>query len=555
MENKSENKTCQNCRENFTFEQNEQSFYEKMEVSIPNFCSDCRNQRRLAWRNERCLYHRDCTKCGVKLISIYSKEKPFPVFCNKCWFGDEWDPMDYQIEYDSSKDFLVQYNELLDKIPHLGIPNFKNVNSEYGSWLDECKNCYLTFGSSRCEDVLFSETLQDCKFSLDLTACDSLEYSYNSIYCHNSNKLQFCVDCDACIECYFSFDLKGCQNCFLSYNLRHKNYQILNQQYSKEEWKEKIEKILGDRKLLKESLEKFRELKKNKAIHRFSDIQKSFFTTGNNILESKNSSCCFDSKRIEDSRFLTNAGFSKDSADIYGVMRSELCYEGVSISQSSNCRSILYCGDGVNVNYSQYTVGCQNVFGCDSLRKKSFCVLNKQYREEEYKKITTEIISKIKKDNKYGEFLSIKISPYGYNETMANIYFPLKKEEIEKNGYKWQENTGGIFGKATITAKELPENIQKTNDSISNEIIECLNCKKNYKIIEKELNLYNKLNISIPEKCVDCRFKERLEFYLPRKLWHRQCMKDGCTNTFETSYAPERSEIVYCERCYQQEVY
>ncbi len=32
-------------------------------------------------------------------------------------------------------------------------------------------------------------------------------------------------------------------------------------------------------------------------------------------------------------------------------------------------------------------------------------------------------------------------------------------------------------------------------------------------------------------------------------------MKEGCQNEFETSYAPDRPEIVYCERCYQQEVY
>ena len=29
----------------------------------------------------------------------------------------------------------------------------------------------------------------------------------------------------------------------------------------------------------------------------------------------------------------------------------------------------------------------------------------------------------------------------------------------------------------------------------------------------------------------------------------------GCENEFETSYSPEKSVIVYCERCYQQEVY
>ena len=31
-------------------------------------------------------------------------------------------------------------------------------------------------------------------------------------------------------------------------------------------------------------------------------------------------------------------------------------------------------------------------------------------------------------------------------------------------------------------------------------------------------------------------------------------MKPGCKNEFETSYAPDRPEIVYCEQCYNEEV-
>ena len=48
------------------------------------------------------------------------------------------------------------------------------------------------------------------------------------------------------------------------------------------------------------------------------------------------------------------------------------------------------------------------------------------------------------------------------------------------------------------------------------------------------------------------------------KLWERTCMCDKkdhlhgekkCEIEFETSYSPDRPEIVYCEKCYQQEVY
>ena len=31
---------------------------------------------------------------------------------------------------------------------------------------------------------------------------------------------------------------------------------------------------------------------------------------------------------------------------------------------------------------------------------------------------------------------------------------------------------------------------------------------------------------------------------------------DGkCNNEFETAFAPDRSEIIYCENCYNKEVY
>ena len=63
------------------------------------------------------------------------------------------------------------------------------------------------------------------------------------------------------------------------------------------------------------------------------------------------------------------------------------------------------------------------------------------------------------------------------------------------------------------------------------------------------------MKIPIPDKCFPCRRQDRFALRNPRKLWHRKCMKEGCKNEFETSYDPRRAEIVYCERCYQQEIY
>jgi len=69
------------------------------------------------------------------------------------------------------------------------------------------------------------------------------------------------------------------------------------------------------------------------------------------------------------------------------------------------------------------------MFGCASIRDKQYCILNKQYTREEYEKLVPQIIEKMQADGERGEFLPERISPFGYNETVANEYFPLSKEE------------------------------------------------------------------------------------------------------------------------------
>ncbi|MCC6323879.1 hypothetical protein IT400_03765, partial [Candidatus Nomurabacteria bacterium] len=91
-------------------------------------------------------------------------------------------------------------------------------------------------------------------------------------------------------------------------------------------------------------------------------------------------------------------------------------------------------------------------------------------------------------------------------------------------------------------------------DYITKEIISCVECKRAYRIVPIELQFYKRIGLPLPHKCHNCRFLDRYKFINPPKLWHRSCMKEGCKNKFETSYSPERPEIIYCESCYQQEV-
>jgi len=147
----------------------------------------------------------------------------------------------------------------------------------------------------------------------------------------------------------------------------------------------------------------------------------------------------------------------------------------------------------------------------------------------------------------------MEFSPFAYNQTLAFDHFPLSKEQAINAGYAWKDSVPQEY-QITMDGKDLLDRIEDIRDDILNEIISCTKCKKAFRIIKQELEFLRREKITLPRYCVDCRHSLRVVQRLPSKLWHRKCMKPECNNEFETSYAPDRPEIVYCESCYNQEV-
>jgi CxxC-x17-CxxC domain-containing protein len=193
--------------------------------------------------------------------------------------------------------------------------------------------------------------------------------------------------------------------------------------------------------------------------------------------------------------------------------------------------------------------------------------LNKQYTKEEYEKLVPKIIKHMNdmpytdkkgKVYKYGEFFPSELSPFAYNETIAQEYYPKNKSEILEAGHRWREPDVKQY-KVTLQPADLPDHIKDVSDDILNQVIECEHkgecneqCMGAFKIIPSELQFYRAMNLALPRLCSNCRHYGRLRQRTPFKLWDRQCAK--CGKDIKTSYAPDREEIVYCEQCYQQEV-
>lgn len=561
-----ETRNCQNCKNDFNIEPDDFSFYEKIKVPPPTWCFACRQQRRYAWRNERTLYRRNCDLCSKSTVSIYSSSKPYKVYCNECWWSDNWDPSSYGKDFDFSRPFFEQFSELQHEVPRMALLNKNSTNSEYTNHSGNNKNVYMSFCSFDGENIMYSTwTMKNCR---DLMDCGFIaekgERLYEVIDSRTSYQCQYGVFLKDCSSCYYCYDCKGCTDCFMSSNLRNKSYVFMNEQYTREEYLDKIKEFDLSSYTTREELNKqFDDLIHNYSIHRYIISERNVNSTGSLLFDCKNITKSFEVDKGENCKYIYGGIDIKDSMDIYHVgYNIELCYECQGGTRIPNCKFCHLCYDDVNVEYSDTCQNSQNLFGCISVKKGEYMIFNKKYSKEEYLELKEKIIKHMIETKEYGEFFPPSIAPVYYNETQGNLYDPLSKEEVLAKGWHWEENLPGTFGKETISYINIPDRIEEIPDTYLNEIFACIVCSKNYNITHDELSFYRKENIPLPRKCPNCRYKRRFDLRPLRKLWYRSCMCDKsnhshqnkCEVKFETSYAPDRTEIIYCEQCYQQEV-
>lgn len=570
-----ENKTCKQCGEQFEITDDDIEFIKKVSPEIngkrfylpnPELCLLCRQIEHLAWRNERVIYKRKSDKTGKEIISIYAPDKNYIAYGQTEWYQGDWNPLDYGKDFNFSQSFFEQFDELMKRVPRLGTNLTDAENSEFCNSCWHIKDCYLTFnvGYSEkcmyCTQAFFSKDCLDC---FDIRNC---EYCYGCFDCGTCNNCKYLDHCKDCSECHFIYDCSGCRNCYMSSGLHNKQYYFENKQLTKEEYEQKMGELnLGKYSVIEEQKNKFAQMKKN-TIHKPNHNIKTEGCTGDYLIECNNCKSCFNAFRSENCYFVNDIdNDGKDSRYIDYAAENELCYDGVSLS---GYRNILGCWvvKGRDLIYCNVCMNCSNCFGCTGLQNQKYCILNKQYTKEEYEKLVPRIIEHMKQTREWGRFYPIGISPFGYNESCAQIYFPKEKDEAVKIGAKWQDEDyslkyEGPFYEPKDDIREYIDNEQERKNLLSG-ILKCEITGKPFKIMPQELAFYMEHNLPITRKYSEERFNDLFKLRNPRKLYHRQCMceetfhgHDGhCKVEFETTYAPERPEKVYCESCYQKAV-
>jgi hypothetical protein len=583
-----QNTTCQNCKKEFEITSEDLGFYEKMKVPAPTFCPLCRAQRRFAFRNERKLFRVKNAFTGKDIFSLFPPESGRKIISQEEWHGDGWDAMEYGREYDFSRSFFEQFRELMNDVPVYNLNVKLMQNSPYCGNATALKNSYLVFNSNNSENCMYGNANDDCRDCIDNAHIKHSERSYESFWLENCYQCYFSIMCVESRNLWFSRDCLGCSDCFGCANLRKASYCIFNQQYTREEYFKELEKMRLDTasgvEVARQKARAFWQTQPTKYHQGLKNVNSS----GSYVAHSKNVNDSYLVRESENMRYCQymQVPGNKDCYDsCFWGEHMELLYESSVCGENSynlkfcvNCWPM--CRDS---EYSFDLFSSSDCFGCVGLKKKQYCILNKQYSKEEY----SEMVEKIKKQMdempyrdkqgliyKYGELFPIEFSSFGYNNTVAIQHFPLTKEEAINKGYPWIDVEKGEYV-ITKKAAELSDAIGDVADEILKEVVECEGCKGAYRILENELIFLKNEKIPLPRMCNDCRHARRINDRLKLFLYERSCMCAGendkttrykntvkhehkesvCGEIFKTGYSSDSPEIVYCEKCYQQEVY
>jgi hypothetical protein len=458
--------------------------------------------------------------------------------------------------------FFEQFDELMKEVPRVALWQRNADNAKYTNDSENSKNCYMCFTSWENENCLYVNNGFWSKNSVDCFWINTCERCYNSIQLSNCYKLFDSFSCFDCSESRYLYECKNVNHSAFCINLTNKSYNFLNKQYTKLEYEHLLEKLQNDITFRNECILEYHKLVSTIPTNQLRmDIVENCFW--NNIANSKNCYAVYDSTFIEESKYIYQWGrlFTSMDSTITGSNEERgYVYETLSTPGSNRCFFSSTIGESNAVFFSDFCYYSENLFGCVWLRHKEYCILNKQYTKEEYEKLVAKIIEHMQKTWEWWEFFPPSLSPFGYNETIANEYLPVKKSDLPtQHGYKWSNystdpklpENAELLHTATIPEEERKALVN--DDSILKKVIICKESQRPFTIQKLELAFYRKMDLPLPKFHPDIRHEKRMKQRPWRTLYLRTC--DKCGKEMVSIYPVEDTRSVYCEACYRQEIY
>lgn len=550
--------TCAQCQASFEVTDDDLAFLAEVSPSFngkkelipsPTLCPLCRTQRRMAWRNHCFVYRNPDASPQHASFSMWTPESPFPAYENSLWFSDNWEPHASAAEIDLSRPFFDQFMEVHNRSPRFALDTVEMENSDFCNNADHCKNCYLCFNASQSEDCIACDSIDTCRDCIDCTIMVGCERCADCINCERCYELQSSVTCENCRESYFLLRCRGCRHCIGCVNLRQREYCIFNEQKTPEEFAALAESFSSwaGRRSFAEKFDAYtRTQPRPHCILRMVEG-----CSGNYLIE------CND---VQESAFVQSAEHLRNcqmlfksvnhcrDVTLFGI-HAEYCYEGCILGldavRTHFCVSVW--GGTSDMLYCVYCVNCSDCFGCTGLHRKKYCILNRQYTKEEYEELVPRIIEHMRSTGEWGEFFPIQASPVPYNHSLAQSYFPLRKQEVLDYGYRWREDEQPDAMHA-INVNDLPDHLPTDDRTL---VLKSSRSNKPFKLTSQEIKRYRQFHVPLPRESYDERIAERLGALGGIHFYDRTCMKTG--KPIRTTIPPDSPWIVWDREVWEGE--
>lgn len=185
----------------------------------------------------------DCVGCSDCFGCTGLRRKQYYIG-NKQYSKDEYEKMVKEMKTKFTPEQLQKMlEEVSRKSPRLFVHVLNNENCT-GDYVYNSKNSHECFDVKKLEDCGYVNNSVSLKDSWDMS-----NTYYNSELNYEIMSAMNIVNCNFCVTCFDSNDLDHCEHlynshdCFGCFSMKHAEYCIFNEQYSKEDYFKKVEEI------------------------------------------------------------------------------------------------------------------------------------------------------------------------------------------------------------------------------------------------------------------------------------------------------------------------
>jgi hypothetical protein len=220
-------------------------------------------------RAERCFESTDfaeCTDCNYIELCVrcynlnycYMCQDTNDCFCcanlnhkSYCIENVQYTKKEYQqklkeLKKETPTYILKRLEELKQKFPKVNSYYDDATNSDYADYVYFVKDLYYCFDSSNSQSSGFMNLSHYCQNVWDATYALNCQHSAGISYssdCYGSYELE---KCGRCYNSYYLYHCNDCHDCFGCAYLDHKQFCILNVQYTEEEYFMKLAELKND---------------------------------------------------------------------------------------------------------------------------------------------------------------------------------------------------------------------------------------------------------------------------------------------------------------------